>query len=415
MAPAIRVEHLAKQYRVGRLQERHDTLRDLVSARIRRPRRSGGSASAFWALKDVSFDVEHGEVIGIVGRNGAGKSTLLKILSRITAPTSGRVEIRGLVGSLLEVGTGFHPELSGRENVFLNGAILGMAQRDIRRKFDDIVAFAGVEQFIDTPVKRYSSGMYVRLAFSVAAHFEPDVLLVDEVLSVGDQEFQRRCLGRVREISAGGRTVLFVSHNLAAVSSLCSRAVLLERGAIAAEGDVDAVLQTYAASMLDSTATSLGEREDRSGNGDVRFTRVAIAGPDGPPRVGEPLTIELDYVARKPYKGAEVAIALYGPLGESIAHLQSRADGQTFDFEAGEGVLTCTVPELPLLPSTYSLNVFANLGLDILDWVRDAATFEVLESDYLGSGYLPAASHGYLALRQAWSIERGRVGATGRD
>src|SRR6185436_19287237 len=229
MKPIIRVENLSKQYTIGAKTEPYATLRESIVRAARKPidmvRRNGKAENTkFWALKDVNFDVMPGEVVGIIGRNGAGKSTLLKVLSRITEPTTGRVELYGRVGSLLEVGTGFHPELTGRENIFMNGAILGMRRRDIARQFDPIVEFAEVEKFIDTPVKRYSSGMYVRLAFAVAAHLEPEILVIDEVLAVGDAAFQKKCLGRMRDVASTGRTVIFVSHNMAAVSSLCTKA-----------------------------------------------------------------------------------------------------------------------------------------------------------------------------------------------
>jgi len=229
---AIRVENLSKLYHIGRARQRHDTLRDALSAAFRRPasRAARREDETLWALRDVSFEVQRGEVVGIIGRNGAGKSTLLKILSRITEPTSGRAEIHGRVGSLLEVGTGFHPELTGRENVYLNGAILGMHRTEIDRKFDEIVAFAEIEKFLDTPVKHYSSGMYVRLAFAVAAHLDPEILLVDEVLAVGDAAFQRKCLGKMDSVGKEGRTVLFVSHNMAAVTNLCDWGLLLDAG-----------------------------------------------------------------------------------------------------------------------------------------------------------------------------------------
>lgn len=254
--PAIKVEGLWKEYALSSAQPSHTTFYDLLSATLRSPFRAlrGLSGQAeqqdkFWALRDVNFEVQPGEVVGIIGRNGAGKSTLLKILSRITAPTKGRIEVRGRLASLLEVGTGFHPELSGRENIFLNGAILGMTRQEVARKFDEIVAFAEIEKFIDTPVKRYSSGMYVRLAFAVAAHLEQDILVVDEVLAVGDAEFQKRCLGKMKEVSGGGRTVLFVSHNTAAIQTLCFNCVLLDHGKVDSAGITNTVIDRYLAQM----------------------------------------------------------------------------------------------------------------------------------------------------------------------
>jgi lipopolysaccharide transport system ATP-binding protein len=247
MSAAVSVEHLSKRYRIGELHGAYGTLRDSFGAAVRRLAGGhyGRHHEEIWALRDVSFDVDEGEVLGVIGRNGAGKSTLLKILTRITNPTEGRAVIRGRVGSLLEVGTGFHPELTGRENVFLNGSVLGMKQREIRARFPEIVEFAGVDKFIDTPVKRYSSGMSVRLAFAVAAHFEPEILLVDEVLAVGDAEFQRRCLGRMEDLSESGRTVLFVSHNMQAIAQLCDRAILLDGGQIVRDGGSAEVVAHY--------------------------------------------------------------------------------------------------------------------------------------------------------------------------
>jgi lipopolysaccharide transport system ATP-binding protein len=278
MAAAIVAEGLSKRYQIGELRAAYDTLRDTLASalgRLGRPRRD--DRREIWALRDVSFQVPEGQVLGIIGRNGAGKSTLLKILTRITTPTAGRAEIRGRVGSLLEVGTGFHPELTGRENVFLNGAVLGMKRREIARKLPDIVEFAGLERFLDTPVKRYSSGMYVRLAFAVAAHLEPEILLVDEVLAVGDAEFQRRCLGRMREIGRSGRTVLFVSHNMRAITQLCERAILLDRGRIVLDGPSQEVVSSY----LQSGAGGGPLREWRSletapGNDLVRLRWVRV-------------------------------------------------------------------------------------------------------------------------------------------
>lgn len=281
--PVIKVAGLWKEYTVGHVQTRHTTFYDLLSATLKSPFRAlrgrrvqPDEEDKFWALRDVSFEVQPGEVVGIIGRNGAGKSTLLKILSRITAPTKGRIEVRGRLASLLEVGTGFHPELSGRENIFLNGAILGMTRREVARKFDEIVAFAEIEKFVDTPVKRYSSGMYVRLAFAVAAHLEPDILVVDEVLAVGDAEFQKRCLGKMKEVSGGGRTVLFVSHNTNAIQALCSNCVLLDKGRVASVGSTATVIEEYITCIEDGTGFVHADRE-RLALLDIKATYSVVA------------------------------------------------------------------------------------------------------------------------------------------
>ncbi len=282
-ASVIRVENLGKLYRIGSPRRRQDTLRDSIADFLRSPLRylrSVGPPGAkaqpdqIWALKDVCFEVKRGEVVGIIGRNGAGKTTLLKILSRITEPTEGYAEIRGRVGSLLEVGTGFHPELTGRENIYLNGAIIGMKKAEIDRKFDEIVAFAEIEKFLDTPVKRYSSGMYVRLAFAVAAHLEPEILLVDEVLAVGDAAFQKKCLGKMGDVAKEGRTVLFVSHNMAAVQNLCRRSLLLNDGQVVLDGSTDRVVMKYLSWIQSRTSAPLSNRKDREGNGALRFKRI---------------------------------------------------------------------------------------------------------------------------------------------
>src|SRR5688572_3024387 len=268
---AIRVQGLGKQYHIGQAARAgYDTLRESIMSwvpmrRARRDRRVDDRT--IWALKDVNFEVRRGEVVGIIGRNGAGKSTLLKILSRITEPTTGSVDLFGRVGSLLEVGTGFHPELSGRENIFLNGAILGMQRMEITRKFDEIVDFAEVEQFMDMPVKHYSSGMYLRLAFAVAAHLEPEILLVDEVLAVGDAAFQKKCLGKIGEVAGAGRTVLFVSHNMAAITSLCTRVVYLDKGLFSADGSANEIVQLYLTRSAGNVVENLADRTDRGGNG----------------------------------------------------------------------------------------------------------------------------------------------------
>ena len=284
MSSAILTEGLSKRYRIGELQSTYGTLRDSLAAAVRRllHRDHAPHYEEIWALRDVSVEVPEGQVLGVIGRNGAGKSTLLRILTRITTPTSGRAEIRGRVGSLLEVGTGFHPELTGRENVFLNGSVLGMRQREILSKFDEIVEFAGVEQFIDTPVKRYSSGMSVRLAFAVAAHLEPEILLVDEVLAVGDAEFQRRCLGRMEDLSESGRTVVFVSHQMQAVAQLCDRAILLEKGTVVLDGPSGDVVAHYLQTVGGSgSSRSWPDVESAPGDDLARMLSVRVVDEGG--------------------------------------------------------------------------------------------------------------------------------------
>src|ERR1043166_5852159 len=301
MKPIVRVEGLSKQYRIGEQRAGYDTLRESIVRAVKAPlnqlRNGRRSSNTIWALKDVNFEVAPGEVVGIVGSNGAGKSTLLKTLSRITEPTHGRVELYGRLASLLEVGTGFHPELTGRENTYLNGAILGMHKADIDRKFDEIVAFAELEKFLDTPVKHYSSGMYMRLAFAVASHLEPEILLVDEVLAVGDAAFQKKCLGRMGEVAKQGRTVLFVSHNLTAVKSLCRKTMRLERGEIVDSGDTERVVLNY---IQNETQTRMQRVWDdpqlAPGGSDVRLHHLSITplaqNPDQPITVRTPIRLE---------------------------------------------------------------------------------------------------------------------------
>jgi lipopolysaccharide transport system ATP-binding protein len=304
MKPIIKVENLAKRYVLGRQQVAYDTLREMLVSKVRAGfKSSGGNGDAgkeFWALRDVEFDIYPGEIVGIIGRNGAGKSTLLKILSRITEPTSGRVELYGRVGSLLEVGTGFHPELSGRENIFLNGTILGMTRREITRKFGEIVAFAEVEKFLDTPVKRYSSGMYVRLAFAVAAHLDPEILLVDEVLAVGDTRFQRKCLDKMQDVGQQGRTVVFVSHNMPAITRLCPRTILIDGGRVVADGPSHEVVGTYLGAGEGASAKREWPDVDKApGNNIVRLLATRIMTTDGRNvpalDIREPVGLEMEF------------------------------------------------------------------------------------------------------------------------
>ena len=357
--PIISVERLGKRYR---LRHRHDgqyqTMRDAIVAGATAPfrwlggrRRPKPTMDDFWALRDVSFGVATGEVVGIVGRNGAGKSTLLKVLSRITEPTTGRVELGGTVASLLEVGTGFHPELSGRENIFLNAAILGMSRAETARKFDEIVAFAGVEQFLDTPVKRYSSGMYVRLAFAVAAHLEPEVLIVDEVLAVGDADFQKRCLGKMHEVSRGGRTVLFVSHNMAAIQALCQRTIWLDGGGVAADGVTADTIRSYLASS-GSAATAA--------HGPVRLgptlDLVRFELSPNPVVSGGAVDFTIEFMARSAIKITDFALLIYSPLEVRVAIVDLRPIGFPLAFAANERrTLHGAITSLPLVDGEYDV------------------------------------------------------------
>jgi lipopolysaccharide transport system ATP-binding protein len=366
----IRVEGLGKKYTIGRERNGSDGLRhklnDFVSAPFRIFRNSQSEirnpkSESFWALKDVSFEVKQGEVVGIIGRNGAGKSTLLKILSRITEPTEGRVRIRGRVASLLEVGTGFHPELTGRENVFLNGAILGMSREEIKRKFDEIVAFAEVEKFLDTPVKRYSSGMYVRLAFAVAAHLEPEILIVDEVLAVGDAQFQKKCLGKMGEVSKQGRTVLFVSHNMAAVSRLCSRAALLEAGELKIFAGVREVVSIY---LSQGAHENLSWQPERLSGGAFHYHSVQITVETN--GISEPfiaadarIQIVFDYSVSTVIPPGRLSFLLTNQEGTIVLTTSNtdHTDSSNQMWPIGRTISRCTIPEQLLAPGRYSLTI----------------------------------------------------------
>ncbi len=358
---AIRTEGLSKRYRIGKEAERHDNLRDAIAHAMRFPIRNlqklrrlsrfkDDETDVIWALRDITFEVPHGEVLGIVGRNGAGKSTLLKLLSRITEPTSGRAMVYGRVGSLLEVGTGFHPELTGRENVYLNGSILGMDRAYIDRTFDEIVAFAGVERFIDTAVKRYSSGMYLRLAFAVAAHLEPDVLFIDEVLAVGDAAFQKKCLDKMGAVAREGRTVLFVSHNLAALQTLCERAIWIDGGRLRETGPSEQVVDSYLRALEQGTGTAaLLESED----GSLVVERVVLR--DGAGREctafkpGDPVTVDVHYHARRDIERPYLFVGVRNHHGTLFA-ANMLLDGARPERLSGRGRLRCTFHELGLLP-----------------------------------------------------------------
>ena len=412
MQSIIRVQDLSKLYYLGRSTAAYSTLREAVMDMARLPLRylrRADETQSIWALKDVSFEVESGDVVGIIGRNGAGKSTLLKILSRITEPTTGRVDLYGRVASLLEVGTGFHPELTGRENIFLNGSILGMARKEIAAKFDEIVAFAEVEKFIDTPVKRYSSGMYVRLAFAVAAHLEPEILIVDEVLAVGDAAFQKKCLGRMRDVASAGRTVLFVSHNMAAVSTLCTKAMVLWEGMIKYPlGGVEDAVQTYLTEVHTITKTSLAERTDRQGNGKVRIQDFASFDRDGNEveyiASGQEVNFRIYYTSHEDrVEGVTAGIGIVSDKGSFVSLLSNQVAGETFQTIGRQGFFTCKIRKLPLAPGSYTLSLIIRSNETITDWIQQAVTIVVEPGDFFGTGRMPPASHAGVLLEQEWA------------
>jgi|KBSMisStandDraft_5_1062788.scaffolds.fasta_scaffold21882_3 lipopolysaccharide transport system ATP-binding protein len=381
---AIRVKDLGKQYTLGRSRASYRTLRETLMEAVARPfervkvgrRGKRPPAETIWALRDVSFEVGDGEAVGVIGRNGAGKSTLLKILSRITMPTQGRAEIHGRVGSLLEVGTGFHPELTGRENTYLNGAILGMRNREIDKRFDDIVQFAELEKFVDTPVKHYSSGMYMRLAFAVAAHLETEILLIDEVLAVGDLAFQKRCLGKMEEVAAAGRTVLFVSHNMTAVSALCGRAIWVESGTLGADGPADEVTGRYL------QALASGDFQFVNSEHGLKIESVTLWNGAGERTQffspGDDLCVQIAFEAEKPLTGVYVRLLVESIQGSCFA-ANMLLDGQRPDALEGRGVLACRFKSLPLLPQSYTVKM-AVVGPDAREpivRVQEVASFTV--------------------------------------
>jgi lipopolysaccharide transport system ATP-binding protein len=388
---AISVQNLGKQYRIGGRQERHETFRAALSAALaspfRRLRSLGQAVPAeeiFWALRNVSFDLNRGEVLGVIGRNGAGKSTLLKLLSRITEPSEGRMEIHGRLGSLLEVGTGFHPELTGRENIYLNGTILGMKRQEISRKFDEIVAFSGIETFLDTPVKRYSSGMYVRLAFAVAAHLEPEILVVDEVLAVGDLEFQKKCLGKMSQVAGEGRTVLFVSHSMAAVKSLCTQAILLHEGTVVGRGDVENTVAAYL--NLNSPLQEDGlisETANRIGTGEALLRRVELRSCAGQHidqlMMGQQFKIATLFEIKNPIKDVFVEVGISTLDGLRVATVQNIDEARPgFSLKPGLQEITVEI-DTTLLPREYVIDVVVgHLSGLVIDWVERAFQFTAL-------------------------------------
>lgn len=422
-------ENLGKKYRIGAADEPYRTLRESISGAVTAPFRGirsrlrhfsgsskGDDPKLFWALRNVSLEVEHGEVLGVVGKNGAGKTTLLKVLSRVTEPTEGRATLNGRVGSLLEVGTGFHPELSGRENIYLNGAILGMTKREIERKFDEIVAFAETEKFLDTQVKHYSSGMYMRLAFAVAAHLEPEILLVDEVLAVGDASFQKKCLGKMEAVARQGRTILFVSHNMGAVNALCDRAIWIDEGRVVMNGRTQEVIEAYTRGL--KAATEGGEErtgytlntqvlEGQSLEG-FRVLDCRVSNPESPglgPRTGDPLVIEFDYSCDRDFVSPAFVVRLRDLYGMEVARLATMPiSGFPIESLHRNGRLQLDIQMLPLVAGRYVLDMdFVRVRMGrfvILDHVLE---FDVEPTDYYGSGRTLDRRHGLIVLDHRWT------------
>ena len=422
---AIRVEGLGKQYRIGKRQASYGTLRDSVAETFAKPVRAarslmtrngnGSSPSALsslpndtiWALKDVSFDVKRGEVLGIIGRNGAGKSTLLKILSRITDPTTGSVDLYGRVGSLLEVGTGFHPELTGRENIYLNGAILGITQAELDRKLDEIVAFAEIEQFLDTPVKRYSSGMYLRLAFAAAAHLESEILLVDEVLAVGDTQFQKKCLGKMGDVAKGGRTILLVSHNMAAILSLCQRSYLLDHGKLQTEGQTAEVVEAYLQNFQTNSQVPLRERTDRAGSARARIISVSVKSAlySDIVRSGDSLRILVAYEGVSDLPNPRLVVGVYDLSGPALFRLDSEVVGGLPGVIPHMGIIVCDTEPINLSPGLCSLNIAMFVGGILADHVANAITICVEEADHFRSGRVFDRQHSLYLLKHRWNLQ----------
>jgi lipopolysaccharide transport system ATP-binding protein len=406
---AVSVDGLGKRYRIGGPAPAYDTLRDNIAGAWKSVRSTLGKATQVqevWALKDVSFDLVHGEVLGIIGRNGAGKSTLLKILSHVVEPTEGQARVRGRVGSLLEVGTGFHPELSGRENIFLNGAVLGMTRADIKHRFDDIVEFAGIGQYLDTPVKFYSSGMHMRLAFAVGAHLDPEVLVIDEALAVGDAEFQARCLRKMRDAGREGRTVLFVSHNLAAVEGLCDRAIVLESGSIVYDGATHEAIARYLGQGVSTTGGIDVASAMRSADGMTPVLTYIETTDDGGNQVssvrcGGALTVRMRYRHSERLESPIFGIVFKRADGLVVSHLNSQTMSRERMQSGRHGEVVCRIGSLPLLPGDYTLSFGVAVGVETVDLVDDVMTITVTPADYYGTGRVP--QQGIVLLDGNWT------------
>ncbi len=411
MNNALRCIDISKQYKIGGRQKSYRTLSETITGWLPRLFDRRAKKENFWALKNVSIDVEEGEVLGIIGRNGAGKTTLLKIIANVTKPTLGQVTVLGKVGSMLEVGTGFHGELTGRENIMLSGAILGMKRSEILSKFEEIVAFSELDQFIDTPVKRYSSGMYLRLGFSVAAHLNTDVMLVDEVLAVGDSGFQQRCMEKIKSLTRSGRTVLFVSHNMTAIANLCHRCTVLDEGRVKMIGQTDNAIEYYMQQRLGRSEMSLRERTDRSGDGRLIFADCLIQSDSGTPLEsvlsGQSINIHLVLHKRisDPIKDVAVAISIYTAQGQIVSTLWTEYSKFRFDCFDEFTHVYCRIPKISLTPSRYSIRLGMASGNKPLDWIDDATVVSVIPADYFGAGLLVRPEKfGLVFMEHGWEV-----------
>ena len=423
---AIEFNNVSKQYRLGLVSTgtlAHDLNRFWQTKILRREdpylkigetndRTSKGSSEYVWALRDIDFKVEQGDVVGIIGRNGAGKSTLLKLLSRVTSPTTGTIRARGRIASLLEVGTGFHPEMTGRENIYMNGSIMGMRKAEIDKKLDEIVDFSGCERYIDTPVKRYSSGMKVRLGFAIAAHLEPDILVVDEVLAVGDAEFQKKAIGKMQDVAHGsGRTVLFVSHNMRAVRNLCRSSIVLDNGQVIYKGDVEGGIAYYTQSDSTSqTSTSLVDKQRylKSGS-NFQFINIRLLdehGNEAEPRCGFPMKIELTYSVKEPIARGGISAGFYDMTGSPITSFNAWLTKEPFSFSRGIHRSVLTIPKLPLTSGQYSITLWGGAIDGEIDSIKDAMRFTVADDDFYGTGRMVSSSLNgkVVLLEHTWDI-----------
>jgi lipopolysaccharide transport system ATP-binding protein len=422
---AIIANGISKLYRIGLKEKVHDTVGSAVVDFLKSPidnlkkyrslyrfdehemNNKEASKDVIWALKDISFKVEKGEVVGIIGSNGAGKSTLLKVFSRITNPTMGMAEINGRIACLLEVGTGFHLELTGRENIYLNGAILGMRKKEIDRKLDEIIDFSGVEKFIDTPVKRYSSGMKIRVGFAVAAHLEPEILIIDEVLAVGDAAFQDKCIGKMKDVAGQGRTVLFVSHNLSAVRALCTRGIIIREGQIVMDAPVEDAVQQYLDDLGNPSYNPFEMNPERSGSGAIRFDGARSIDHEGNESTrlisGKPATFEFSYINKKNIPKGFVSMTIYNDLGVATANFDMEIRGYQIGELEDKGIIKCHLPSLPLPIGRYRVAVaMVHKGIGMADHLPNALAFTVESSIFFPTGRTPQGRYSACMVQHEW-------------